>query len=523
LISKTIILKKQQALLWTLLFFILGMVMISRHEMWRDEMQHWKIVTDSSSPADIVRNLKYEGHPFLWHLFLFPFSRLSSSPFMLQIVHLLLATLAAFIFLKYSPFSGLQKSLFVFGYFPFYEYSVIARNYVLGFLLLFLFCSLFPRRQRNFIWLALLLALSANTNVYALILVISISLGMAVDILRSKHQYQFKKVVLGYAIILLGIAVSVATMVPPPDSGNVVSWTTHWDPQLLKKVAATPMLAAFPIPSLNRHFWNSNLLVDLGLPPAAQIGLAFLIVLFGIFLLRRKPAVLLIYVTGTLGFLSFFYLKYYGYLRHHGFLFLLMVISYWLYLRWPAQSESVAPAPRRSRPAKALNGILTAILAVQLMAGLAAGTLDCVLTFSQGKIAARFIKLHGLDNLPAVGDIDFACTTISGYLNTKIYYPRGHRWGSFVIWDKIRTAPMSEYAILETARRLSLRRKQNCLVITNAPLTGTWLAFTVLKAIGRTNEAAVEDESYYFYLLPYTGRLADSINAQLIPFIQNGH
>ena len=158
-------------------------------------------------------------------------------------------------------------------------------------------------------------------------------------------------------------------------------------------------------------------------------------------------------------------------------------------------------------------------LAVQVMAGIAAGGMDAFRTFSQGKITARFIKAHGLDRLPMVGDIDFTCTTISGYLNKKIYYPRARRWGSFVIWDTIRTRLITEEAMIETARRISVKNKQSCLIILNAPLTGPWLDFTKLKMIGRTREAVVEDESYVLYLLPYSRSLADSFNRQLIPFL----
>ena len=47
------------------------------------------------------------------------------------------------------------------------------------------------------------------------------------------------------------------------------------------------------------------------------------------FLLRR-PFPLLVYASGTLGLLSFFYTKYFGSTRHHGFLFVLFLASAWL-------------------------------------------------------------------------------------------------------------------------------------------------------------------------------------------------
>ncbi|MBI4794559.1 MAG: hypothetical protein HY790_01735, partial [Deltaproteobacteria bacterium] len=126
-------------------FFFLGLVLLLRHEMWQDEWQAWLIARESLSIPDLFRNLRYEGHPGLWHLVLFLVSRVTPNPLGMQILHLLVATGAVYVFLKYSPFTRLQKILFILGYFPFYEYTVISRNYGLGVLGLFGFCALFCR------------------------------------------------------------------------------------------------------------------------------------------------------------------------------------------------------------------------------------------------------------------------------------------------------------------------------------------------------------------------------------------
>jgi len=505
----------------TLVFFAVLLALMLRHEMWRDEMHHWKIVTDSPSPAAILKTVKYEGHPFLWHALLFPFSRVSSSPLMMQAVHLLVAVLAAFLFLRHAPFSRLQKGLFIFGYFPLYEYGVISRNYALGFLFLILFCRLYPQRFRRFPLMALFLALSANTSVYALILAVALATGMLAEFLKEKAAFDAKKFALGTAILLAGIAVAVWVMVPPSDSGNVTDWTWRWDGSLLEKVAATPFLAFFPLPAPGLHFWNSNFLAEAGVPPAALAILSAFIVLFGVLLVGRKRDVLLVYLIGTFGLLGFFYVKYYGYLRHHGFLYLLLIICAWLYLRPPASPRAERP-PSAAPPRfpRVLNGVLTGLLVVQVLAGAAAGGTDAVRTFSQGKVAARFIKSHGLDRLPIVGDIDFSCTTVSGYLNKKIYFPRGRRWGSFVIWDTIRTRLITEEAVLETARQISVKTGKSCVIVLNTPLSEPWLEFTKVRKIGETRPAVVKDESYFLYLLPYSRSLSESLNRQLIPFLR---
>ncbi len=76
---------------------------------------------------------------------LFLVSRITSSPLGMQVLHLIIATCSVYVFLKYSPFTRTTKLLFIFGYFPCYEYAVLSRSYALGVLGLFSFCALFCR------------------------------------------------------------------------------------------------------------------------------------------------------------------------------------------------------------------------------------------------------------------------------------------------------------------------------------------------------------------------------------------
>ena len=51
----------------------------------------------------------------------------------IQLLHLAISTAWIAVFLRRSPFSLAFKALFVFGYFPIFEYTVKARGYGLGF------------------------------------------------------------------------------------------------------------------------------------------------------------------------------------------------------------------------------------------------------------------------------------------------------------------------------------------------------------------------------------------------------
>src|SRR5262249_37310713 len=209
-----------------LAFFFLGAVLSLNHEMWRDEIQVWLLARDSSSVAELFSNLKYEGHPGLWHLLVMPLTRVTNSPTAMQALHLFVATSTIYLFARYSPFSFLQKLLFSFGYFPFYEYAIVARNYALGILLIFAFTSLFDARYTKSVVVGLVLLLLSHTSVLGLIIAIVLFFVLLVDFLYYERRSvrQAYAVYTGFSIILVGIVSAVLQLVPPGDSGFATDW-----------------------------------------------------------------------------------------------------------------------------------------------------------------------------------------------------------------------------------------------------------------------------------------------------------
>src|SRR5262245_1150926 len=117
----------------TLLIFVgLASIVTAHHELWHDELQQWGIAVSSQTPWDVVRNLRYESTPALWHSLLYVITRFTHNPAAMQVFHVMLATAAAAVFLACAPFGRIYKTLFVLGYWPLFEYAVISRHYVLG-------------------------------------------------------------------------------------------------------------------------------------------------------------------------------------------------------------------------------------------------------------------------------------------------------------------------------------------------------------------------------------------------------
>ena len=636
-------------------FLILGGFTAFNHEMWRDEIQAWLLARDSASFFELFAHLKYEGHPGLWHLCLMPLSRITASPVIMQVFHLLIAGVTVYLFVRYAPFNWLQKFLFCFGYFVLYEYAVIARNYALGLLLLILFCVLFRERYKRPLWIGGILFLLAHTSVHALIVTIGISFALFCEYFlmkiarletaptaasgrgpvgalckrapkhtrletaptdgnrlgpvgalfkralasarlktaptgedstretqtarletaptdgnrlgpvgalckRASKATRFANVPtnntlvwLSFALICIGILTSVLQLKPPVDTGFAVGWKFDYETSHLFKVIKLISRAYLPIPKPTLHFWNSHQLETYPLFQTLQIPLCFLLIFCGVVLTYKRPTALLIYLTSTLGLLAFFYVKYYGSIRHHGFLFLTFVMVAWIY-RESARLETTlcrarAPdldhrcrrgfvgalfkralasarletAPTVKKRAfsillttlcrsrlpdldhreRAFSILLTLILACHFIGGVTAVFMENRHIFSCGKQTAEYIKARGMREMPMVGDTDFAVSTVVGYLEKEaIYYPRGSRFGSFIRWDAARTAEVPTADVLEAARTLSMETSQAVLLILNRAVNARLQEQYRLIDVARFTGSIVGDEEFFIYRMP---------------------
>ena len=494
----------------TAIFLLVGTIVAVHHEMWRDELQAWLIARDSTSLIDLFRHLKYEGHPGLWHIFLMPLSRITKSPVIMQVFHLLIATTTVYLFVRYAPFNQLQQFLFVFGYFSVYEYSVICRNYGIGLLLVCLFCLLFSRRYTKFPLVGAILFLLGHTSVHALIIVIAIGCGLMLDFLSTRKRVLAEvhtgewQIWLGFSLIALGVITSALQLNPPADTGFATAWKWDFDVEYLRKVVNIMTRAFFPIPEAKLNFWGSQWLENYSFFTAIQLHLSYLLIIWFALVLLRRPSALLIYLMGTIGLLVFFYVKYFGSMRHHGFLFVLFIMVAWVY-----QHCGEVKLERLSRLSttwgRSLSPILTLILIFHFIGGITAIRMEYRHVFSYGKRTAKYIKAENMQDMLMVGHGDFAVSTVVGYLERDAaHYMRGDRPGSFVRWDNLRTHDVSNEQVVQRAKELRDEQKQDVLLIMNQVLGKDLISRNALTELTEFTASIVGDEGFYLYLMPKT-------------------
>ena len=511
---------KHYALGLTFLFLAVGAFTASHHEMWRDEIQAWLLARDSTSLFNLFANLKYEGHPGLWHLCLMPLSRITHSPVMMQMLHLLITGVTVYLFVRYAPFNWFQKLLFCFGYFVLYEYAIVARNYALGLLLITVFCVLFKERYKRFIWVGCVLFLLAHTSVHALIVAIAVGIALCCEyffggrFLKSLSQEveaieDKRPIWIGFALIGVGILTAVLQLNPPPDTGFAVAWNFNFETKRVNDIVKLISRAYLPVTRPVFGFWGSNLLTTYPFFVLIQVSLCYFLMLFSLLLFHKRPTALLIYLISTFGLLTFFYVKYHGSIRHHGFLFLAFLMCCWIYRDSPVIKLGKAEQQDTdSAIDRVLNMVATVLVTLLLIChaigGITAVRMEHRHIFSYGKLTAEYIKSQGMQDLPMVGDIDYAVSTVVGYLEKprQVYYPRGSRLGSFVRWDKARTHDAPDTLVIEAAKTLSVEKNKEVLIILNRALGAELRQQHYLTSVAKFTGSVVGDEGFHLYLMP---------------------
>jgi len=141
------------------------------HEFWRDEVRALTLALDADSLFSIPAIIHGEGHPALWYLLLRTSYDILGTKAVLPLLNLITAAAAVIIFLWRAPFSLWWKALFILSAIAAYEYSVMARNYSIVMLLMFVYAAVYTARKRSPLWLVLILFLLTQTHIIATLLI----------------------------------------------------------------------------------------------------------------------------------------------------------------------------------------------------------------------------------------------------------------------------------------------------------------------------------------------------------------
>lgn len=490
---------------WIIITYaVLGLIGILNHTMWRDEMNAWLIVRDSHSFSELIQNIHYDrGHPALWHLLIALLKNIANTPMVMQIFHFAIGISLIIIFWLYSPFTKNQKILFTFGYFPFAEYLLISRNYSLGILFLFAFCTLYSSRRQTYLILAILLGLMANTNIFILFVAMALTMMLAVEFLvdpqqRELYSSNHKKIdlILSISLLIALYIFAIYIISPPADSpsGVLGEYTFNFDLRhFLKAVGKIFSGYTLIIPSSKR-------LLDLWI--CGIIGILITIIISLKFI--KKPLLLVFYNLAILEIFLFTYFKYIqSSPRHFGHYYFIFLATAWL-ASYYQENKSYNPQwlnyPFINWLKKSYPLLFTIILSIHFLGGIYHYSRDLLIPLSASKATANFIQQSNLQNEFIVASRDSNVAAISGYLNRKLYYPELQDMGGGFLFLKAGRQEVTHDEVLRQVSSLlkSQSDRDRILLILHKKLKST-SADLIITPLKNFEHAYFSDERYYLY------------------------
>ncbi len=460
------------------------------HELWRDEAWLWLVVIESHSVAEMFSPLERNGQGYLFPLLLYLARQVSTSPWAMQLVHLVLVGAAAFVFTRWAPLGRRERALFALGYFPFYEYAVISRHYVLGALLAWLACVA-ARSRRPALALGAVLGLLCQTTIYGFVLAFAIAGGWLLD--RWQRRQDLAPLPPGEAVagLALGVAGAIAglvQMIPLPGTSFAPGWRFGWEPEYARQVLTMPWRAFVPLPQPGLNFWNTNLLDPW---PALQALAGLLTLALAVALLWHRKVALVTFGLGAAGILAFGYVKYVGVLRHQGHLWLLFAAALWLGRRFHEDNQEDFRGWRAR--------VLLVLLLVHAGVGAYASWMDLRHPFSNGAATAELIRSEGLDRLPLLGHREPPAATVSLALGQPLYSPSRGLFVTRPDWGP-EQRELSDPEVRCAARELARREAGDIVLVMNRELP----PWEELVPAGSRRGAIQETEDYYLYRLRYS-------------------
>jgi len=506
------------------LFGALALAGVLRHEMWRDELEIWLIARDSAGLGDLLANMATEGHPALWYVATWLLAQLTRAPLAMQLLNVAIGTAAAVIVAREAPLPRWARALFVLGYFPLYEYTVITRSYALELLLLSAFCARLSRRRAIDGAGTLLLVLLAHTNLFGTIFAgLIVALAILLRLGRSAAVgFRASWTALGFVTVAAAVAF-VHTLIQSraigPDHAGAYrpGFDLRWGLDCLATVARG--FVPFTDPRTYTG-WNSTIL-DL-LPPGvgSWIGAAagLFLVVACVRALGGVPHVRVVFLVGAATMLAITLFVWFGFARHHGQHFVWFLACAWI----GAAIGPERPGPQIARGGRAwLAGLLT----IHAVTAAHAYLLDLALPFSNARAVAAYLDTPEFRELPVVGSVDYSVEPVAGYLDRPVWYPESDRFGTFLDWSDRRRL-VSPVKVLADATALSEREGRDVVLILSYKLSATpqgrsalrpWNemplgataslgAGATVRSFARFTGANVEDENYHLYRVSVPAR-----------------
>jgi len=454
----------------TACFFACCLFNTLHHPMWRDEVRVWQICAASPTIAALHANLRYEGTPLLWYLIVWTITRFTSNVMAMQVVHCVIASSVVFTFALGAPFNRVAKILFAFGYFPFFEYGTISRSYSLVFLLLLLGVAILSRPRPAPFLLGIAMVFLTQVSVWGVGLA---GLMMIVGFFQwrtfappGSEAPLWRLITASLVVLAAGVCCYFLLLPGPADS----LLTQLGDIPVTEKLTGTIGTiwdGWLPIPRWQPNFWNSNVLDP---QPQLRCLLSLALLAIAVLCLLRTPVALALLLGGLGGLMAFTYSQFFGYTRHHGHLFMVLIVAFWVSF----QTRQCTPRPKwladlTARFSRQRANCLIALLAVHAISGIGTNIAERFIPFSAGKEAAQYIRREFPPDMVLIGSQDYCISPIAAYLGRDLFSAEMNAFVPFATQNVDVRIRATHDSLLDDFQALYQLRNQDLLLAISGP------------------------------------------------------
>ncbi|HXJ40511.1 MAG TPA: hypothetical protein VNH18_14615 [Bryobacteraceae bacterium] len=442
------------------------------HLVWRDEVRAMSVSLKGGNVFAMLKGLHGEGHPAVWYLLVRAGHALVPHPESMLLVSIAVGAAAILVLLLRSPFSLPFLLLLLATRFGIYEYTVMARNYGLSMLLMFLFVVFYERHRNKDYLLGVLLFLLVNCNVPSVLLAAGLLLFWFIDISfgdAPAKSADLRLFAWNAAIAVFGVSICFITVFPTYSDSAAIDRSNLGLQSLFKAVL---------LPSLQYEYSSRLPFIDKmarGIQPLVQ-GLTIFksVILLGSTLgLLRRRAALVAALTTLVVFSLFFVIVYPAGYRHQALWLSFMVCMYWLAgpgdSRHKADPSSLANKALLNRLATAGTALFVLLLILQLpyRTHIFESLINpfTALKNRNDHIGSILAAHPELKQAVVVADPDFLVETLPYYVSNPTYLMREQRYGNVVHFTRTAKLELSLGDVLTNARRLSRETSKPIVIL----------------------------------------------------------
>lgn len=401
----------------------------------------------------MLRHVRGDGHPALWHILLRAGYSVVGSPVILKILALTIAAISCYllVFRMELPFPMMLLALF--GNFSIFEYAAMSRNYGISVLFVFLIAVSWEKGTRNGLLLGLLFALLANTNVHSVVLIGGFFAYWFFDLVQERQRpalMNCRAFATSVAIATVGVILCILTVYPTfNDAARIDLGGQNLVSLALRDIVApgSNFMAFYPACVLDLTRAHPTLY--------AIFASLMSVLLYGSLLgLANRLSAMIASGLVLLGLCLLFTFVYPGGYRHQALWLVFMIAITALTSRSPLRMAGNDAAGRVTRIGQVCFLIL---LSLQVISGFET-VYQTVITdtpLSRSKdFGALMQSRPDLKDAIIIADPDYLVEPLPYYISNRTYLMREERFGNTVRFTRNARLSLSLADILQTANHL---------------------------------------------------------------------